>query len=136
MRTGMRAVLDTHAWIWWATEDARLSGSARLAIEDACAGGVLWLSAFSIWEVAKKVQKRQLVLDRPLDDWLDLATAPAGLHIAELTRAVLVESGRLPGGFAADPADAIIVATARTLGAVLVTKDQRIRGYDQVRTVW
>ena len=132
----MRAVLDTHAWIWWVTEDPRLSDTARSAIERARAAGTLWLSGFSIWEVAKKVQKGQLTLDRPLDDWFDLATSQAGLHIAEPTRAVLVESCRLPGGFSGDPADGIIVATARSLGATLVTKDQRIRDYDHVRSVW
>ena len=132
----MRAILDTHAWLWWVTQNPRLSDTARDAIEDAQSEGTLWLSAFSIWEVAKKVQKGQLVLDRALDEWLDQATTPAGLHVAELTRAVLVESCRLPGGFAGDPADTIIVATARSLGAVLVTKDERIRNYDQVRTLW
>ena len=132
----MRAVLDTHAWIWWVTGDSRLSVAAGTAIEHARGESVLWLSAFSIWEVAKKVQKGQLVMDRPLDDWLDLATGRTGLRIAEPTRAMLVESCRLPGGFDGDPADAIIVATARSLGAVLVTRDQRIRSYDQVRTVW
>lgn len=132
----MRAVLDTHAWIWWVTDDPRLSDQARGAIDRAQAAHTLWLSAFSIWEVAKKVQKGQLMLDRPLDDWLDQATTSPGLHIAELSRAVLVESCRLPGGFAGDPADGIIVATARSLGATLVTKDQRIRDYGQVHTVW
>ena len=132
----MRAILDTHAWLWWVAQHPRLSDTARDAIEDAQSAGALWLSAFSIREVAKKVQKGQLVLDRALDDWLDQATTPAGLQVAELTRAVLVESCRLPGGFAGDPADAIIVATARSLGAVLITKDERIRNYDQVRTLW
>ena len=61
---------------------------------------------------------------------------PAGVRVAEPTRAVLVESCRLPAGFAGDPADGIIIATARSLGAVVVTKDERIRDCDQVRTVW
>lgn len=133
----MRAVLDTHAWLWWVSESfSRLSATARRAVERAQDDGDLWLSGFSIWEVAKKAQKGQLALDRPLDDWLDLATARPGLHVADLTRAVLVESCRLPGDFAGDPADGIIVATARSLGAALVTKDQRIRGYEHVRTIW
>ena len=132
----MRTVLDTHTGIWWVAEDSRLSVAARRTIAGASADHALWMSGFSIWEVAKKVQKGQLILDRPLDDWLDLATGKSGLQVAEPTRAVLVESCRLPGGFAGDPADAIIVATTRSLGAVLVTRDQRIRDYDHVRTVW
>ena len=51
----MRAVLDTHVWTCWVTEDPRLSDSSRNAIERACAAGTLWLSGFPIWEVAKKV---------------------------------------------------------------------------------
>ena len=136
MRIAMRAILDTHAWIWWVTDDSRLSRAAQRAIKGARADRALWLSVYSLWEVAKKVQKGQLVLDRPLDDWLAAATAHGGVRVAELTRDILVESCRLPAAFAGDPADAIIVATARSLGATLVTKDQRLRGYEHVRTAW
>jgi PIN domain nuclease of toxin-antitoxin system len=94
------------------------------------------VSLISLWEVAKKVEKGQLVLDRPLDDWLDLATAPPGLQLVELTRPILVESCRLPGPFHGDPADQIIVATARDREAVIVSRDDRIRRYDHVRSLW
>jgi PIN domain nuclease of toxin-antitoxin system len=53
-----------------------------------------------------------------------------------LTRTVLVDSGRLPGVFHGDPADQIIVATARRRGASLVTADSRIRQYGHVKTLW
>ncbi len=96
----------------------------------------MWLSFISVWEIAKKVGKGQLVLDRPLDEWCDLATMRDGLHMAELTRPILVESCRLPGNFHGDPADQMIVATARHSGAVLVTKDRAIRDYEHVRSVW
>ena len=132
----MPTLLDTHAWVWWVSEDRRLSGPARRTIDKAAAGDRLWLSFISIWEVAKKVEKGQLVLDRPLDNWLDLATDRAGLHLAELTRPVLIESCRLPGPFHGDPADQIIVATARDRDAVLVTKDRQIHQYAHVRAHW
>ncbi len=96
----------------------------------------MWVSFISLWEIAKKVEKQQLVLDRPIDEWLDLATIREGLHLAELTRPVLVESCRLPSGFHGDPADQMIVATARHQGALLVTKDRAIRDYEHVHTVW
>lgn len=82
----MPILLDTHTWIWWFTEDPRLSRPARRAIDKAQAADALWLSLISVWEVARKTEKRQLVPDRPLDDWLDLATTRPGLHLAELTR--------------------------------------------------
>jgi PIN domain nuclease of toxin-antitoxin system len=132
----MPTLLDTHAWVWWVTKDRRLSAAARRAIEKGLGNGALSLSLISVWEVAKKVEKGQLVLDRPVDDWLDEATMLSGLHLAELTRPVLVESCRLPPPFHGDPADQIIVATARDRSAVLVTKDRRIRRYAHVRSVW
>ena len=79
---------------------------------------------------AKKVEQQQLVLDRPIDEWLDLATMRDGLHMAELTRPILVES--CPGSFHGDPADQMIVATVRYQGAALVTKDRAIRDYEHV----
>ena len=132
----MPIVLDTHAWIWWVTNDDRLSAQARKAIDTSRAEGNLWLSSISIWEIAKKVEKRQLVLGQPLDDWLDLALEPAGIKTVPLSRSVLVESCRLPEALPGDPADQIIAATARTQGAVLITRDAKLRKYGHVRTLW
>jgi PIN domain nuclease of toxin-antitoxin system len=132
----MPTVLDTHAWIWWVTKDRRLSRRARTAINRAATRGELYLSIFSVWEMAKKVEKGQLALDRPLDEWLEDALAAEGLQLAELTRPVAVDSSRLPQPFRGDPADQIIVATTRSLSATLVTKDPRLRDYRHVRTVW
>lgn len=132
----MPAVLDTHAWIWHATSDRRLSRRARTAIDRAAARGELWLSMISIWEMAKKVEKGQLALDRPLDDWLEAALSTEGLQVAEMTRPVLVDSCRLPQPFHGDPADQIIVATARSRSATLITRDARLRDYAHVRSVW
>ena len=132
----MPTLLDTHAWVWWVTEDRRLSRSARRAIDKSQAEDALSLSLISVWEVAKKVEKGQLVLDRPVDAWLDLATIRPGLHLAELTRPILAESCRLPPPFHGDPADQIIVATARDRDAIIVTKDRQIRAYAHVRSAW
>ena len=132
----MPTLLDTHTWLWWVTEDRRLSKRAAKAIASSERENALWLSAISIWELAKKVEKGQLGLDRPLDDWLDLATLRDGLRLAELSRPVLVESCRLPGSFHGDPADQLIVATARHQGATVVTKDRAIRDYPHVRSLW
>lgn len=132
----MRTLLDTHAWLWWVSEDARLSRSARSAIAKSRQEDDVWVSLISIWELAKKIEKRQLVLDRPLNEWLEVATNRPGLHLAELTRPILMESCQLPQPFPGDPADQIIVATARHEHAVLVTKDRKIRGYPHVRSRW
>jgi PIN domain nuclease of toxin-antitoxin system len=69
-------------------------------------------------------------------DWIDLAVARPGLQVLELTRPVLIESCSLPRPFHGDPADQIVVATARLRDAVIVTKDDRIRRYEHVRSAW
>jgi PIN domain nuclease of toxin-antitoxin system len=132
----MPILLDTHAWLWWVTNDRRLSRPARAAINTAQRDDDVWLSLISVWEIARKVEKRQLTFDRPLSDWLDAATTMAGLQLAELTRPILVDSCALPPPFVGDPADQIIVATARHHGAVIVTKDRKIRQYAHARAVW
>src|SRR5258708_17645911 len=95
----MPTVLDTHAWVWWVTEDRRLSRRAAAAIAAAVDKDGLSISMISIWEVAKKVEKRQLVLDRPLRGWLEEATSAHGLRVDALTPAILVDSCDLPQPF-------------------------------------
>jgi len=132
----MPTLLDTHAWVWWLTKDRRLSTRAKSAITTGLVEQDLWISLISVWEVAKKVEKKQLILDRSLDQWLDEALTPQGLGVWELTRPILMESCELQQPFHGDPADQILVATARHHGAMLVTKDQRIRRYAHVQSVW
>jgi PIN domain nuclease of toxin-antitoxin system len=132
----MRIVLDTHAWLWWVTDDRRLSRGAKNAIGKARTGGEILLSVISIWEIAKKVGKQQIVLDRPIRPWLAVATDQPGLALGELTPAILIESCSLPPPFHGDPADQIIVATARHHEAALVTKDESLRRYAHVQTIW
>src|SRR5262252_808494 len=93
-KCGMPIVLDTHAWVWWVTEDRRLSRRAAEAIRKHDDG--LLLSAISVWEVAKNVEKKWLVLDRPLRDWIDQALRAPRLLVVELTPSILVESCDLP----------------------------------------
>lgn len=132
----MTTVLDTHAWLWWVTADRRLSKPAHKAIERAQRESDLWLSLISVWEIAKKAEKGQLVFDRPVSEIIDRALQQPGLEAAEITRPVLLESCSLPGSFHGDPADQIIVATARLRSAQLITADHRIQDYAHVRSVW
>jgi PIN domain nuclease of toxin-antitoxin system len=108
----------------------------RTFIERAQARGDVHLSMISIWEIAKKVEKGQIALDRPLDEWVEDALAVDGLQVADMTRPILLDSCRLPSPFQGDPADQIIAATARSLSATLITKDGRLRDYPHVRTAW
>lgn len=124
-------LLDTHIWYWWASESPRLSEDHRKLIEARRAEG-LGLSIISLWEVAKKNRLGKLELDRPLEDWIDAALTFPDLSLLPITREVVLESTSLPGGFKSDPADEIIVATARLLNAPLITADQKLLEYGHV----
>jgi PIN domain nuclease of toxin-antitoxin system len=93
----------------------------------------LGISAISCWEVAKLVEYGRLTLPLPVLDWLDQALAYPGMRLLELTPRIAVESTQLPGTFHRDPADQLIVATARIYTCPLVTLDGRIRAYPHVQ---
>jgi PIN domain nuclease of toxin-antitoxin system len=127
-------VLDTHAWLWWLAEPARLSRAARRAIDEAETIGV---SAISAWELAMLVRRRRISLDRDVGAWVRQALAPARVQQHPLTADVAVAAGMLDGGgFPGDPADHFIYATAQALRAPLVTRDEAIRSFDARTTVW
>lgn len=92
----------------------------------------LGVCAISCWEVAKLVELGRLRLAIPVDQWLALAIQPPAL-LLPLSPEVAVGSTQLPGTFHRDPADQMIVATARHYDCPLVTLDQRIRAYPHVR---
>jgi PIN domain nuclease of toxin-antitoxin system len=121
-------VLDTHTWIWWAG-GAPLNAEARAAIERAAAHGAVLISAISVWEVAMLVSKGRLVLSMPIGEWCRQALALPGFSLAPLSPDVAIESCQLPGDIHQDPADRMIAATARMLGATLVTRDEKLLAY-------
>ncbi len=128
-------LLDTHALVWLAVGDARLSAAARKRIESAAQHQQLWVSAITPWEIGMLVAKGRLVLDRDVMDWVGAALALPGIRLAPLDPAVAVASTRLPGELHGDPADRLIVATARHLGATLVTADAALLSYGRRRHV-
>ena len=126
-------VLDTHAWIWWVDGDERLTLAQRDAIA-AEEGSLIGVSAISCWEVAKLVELGRVALSCSLEEWLDQALSYPGVQLIALTPEIAIESTRLPGDFHRDPADQIIVATARVYGCSLVTSDEKILKYPHVLT--
>jgi PIN domain nuclease of toxin-antitoxin system len=126
-------VLDTHAWIWWATEDRQLSPPARRRID---ASGTLGICSISLWEVAMLVERGRLELDRDVLEWIDEACALPKVEVIDLTPEIAVRSTRLGSQFHRDPADQLIVASALERRAALVTRDERIRSFGGVESVW
>lgn len=129
-------VLDTHALVWWVSGPERLSARAKRAIDQSLRGGQAVAATISVLEIATAVRRGRLELGSPLGEWLaDLCALPE-LRFEPLS----VEIAELAGGFAdptrGDPADRIIIATARTLRARLVTADAGLRSSPHVETIW
>ena len=127
-------VLDTHIWVWWVHEDKRLTQVKREAIA-ANETDAVGVSAISCWEIAKLVEYGRLELPSPLEEWFEQALNYPGVQLLALTPEIAIESTRLPGEFHRDPADQIIVATARVYGCSLVTSDDKILNYPHVTTI-
>jgi PIN domain nuclease of toxin-antitoxin system len=131
----VKALLDTHVLLFWLAGSPRLTEQQRGVIEGADADNALLLSDISMWEIATLHQLGRITLDRPLRDWLDAATAPPLVEMVGITPAIAAEVAALPSRVHRDPADRIIIATARVLGSTLLTLDRRIIEADVVTTV-
>jgi PIN domain nuclease of toxin-antitoxin system len=114
--------------------DERLSANQLNAIQEN-EMDLIGVSAISCWEVAKLVERGRLELPVSLEMWFEQALSYPGIRILELTPEIAIESTHLPGEFHRDPADQIIVATARVHDCPLVTSDERIQKYPHVKSV-
>jgi PIN domain nuclease of toxin-antitoxin system len=132
----MNYLFDTHAWIWWHVAPERLSAVARHRIEKRNENEAWMLSAISLWEVCKLIEKGRLQLTCDVLDWLHQAASMPGLRIIELSFEIAYQSTTLPRPFHNDPADQIIAATARLENATILTSDRKLRKYPHVKTLW
>jgi len=129
-------VLDTHVLVWWVSDPPRLSATAKRIINQTLRKRPVSVSAISVLEITTAVRRGRLALRTPIEQWLTDARALPELHFESVT----VEVAALAGGFdetlPGDPADRIIVATALSLGAKLVTADERLRKIQHLASVW
>lgn len=123
-------LLDTHIFVFWVNDSPQLRASTRATF--ASETEAIFVSAITLWEIAKLVQLGRLELESPVQDWLDLALAYPLVQVVPLSPSVAIESTRLPQPFHKDPADEIIVATARSFNYPLVTYDGKILAYPYV----
>jgi PIN domain nuclease of toxin-antitoxin system len=129
-RTPGPLVLDTHVWIWM-VEGVReaLSEAAIDAIEAAARDGAVRVSAISVWEVAMLEARGRISLSRPLEDWVRAALRASGVRLLPLAPEIAIASTRLPGDPRGDPADRMLMASARIAGGRLATCDRHIVDY-------
>jgi PIN domain nuclease of toxin-antitoxin system len=127
-------LLDTHCWLWTqAGNTEKFSRQGRRLIDKATQSGDLRVSVISVWEIGMLEAKGRLALKMSCTDWVNQALATPGLSLLPLTPEIAIESSRLPGEIHADPADRILIATARITGAQLLTADQRLLDYGRQR---
>lgn len=129
-------VLDTHTLLWWVNDPTTLSKPAKLAIDAAVKSKAVHVSCISSWEIALLVERGRLRLALDVRDWLCRCEALPFLTFVAVDNAIAIESVRLPDFPHTDPADRIIAATTLSLGATLVTKDDKLRNYPHLKTIW
>jgi len=125
-------LLDTHVWVWLVNESDRLTERHKEIIENHRDDG-FGVSVISCWEVAKLVECGRLKLTYGVEQWIEEALSFPGISLIDLTPQIAIASTKLPAPFHRDPADQIIVATARIYDLDLLTMDDKILKYPHVK---
>lgn len=132
----MKYLLDTHTWIWWHMNPAKLSKTVIQLISKTDRYDELLLSAISPWEFSKLLEKKKIGISCNPDDWLKTALNMPKFRLVALSPSIAYRSTVLPQPFHSDPGDQVIVATAREENAIILTKDRRIQNYNHVKSLW
>ncbi|MCX7015801.1 MAG: type II toxin-antitoxin system VapC family toxin [Candidatus Sumerlaeota bacterium] len=131
----MKYLLDTHVWIWAMDNPETLPAVVRRELLKP--GNLPFaLSVISVWEASRKESLGKLKLSSPIRHWFASAIREPFIQLLPLTVDIAHESNHLPGEFHRDPADQMIVATARLHRLTLITADERILPYAHVRSLW
>lgn len=129
-------LLDTHAWIWWLTTPDLVPLKATRAIREAMKNYSIAISSMSVWEIAMLCAKGRLEFATDFREFIRQTEKLAFVKFIQPDNTIFLNSVEMPDYPGKDPADRIIVATANHLSATLVTKDENMLGYRQVRTIW
>jgi PIN domain nuclease of toxin-antitoxin system len=130
----VKVILDTCALLWCILEPERLGKEATEILKDASTE--VAVSAMSCAEIACGVERQRITLDRHWKLWFRHFIRLNGWQVLDIGLGQIEEAYSLPDFPHRDPADRIIIATARLLQCPVVTADGRIRGYPHVLTVW
>ena len=122
-------VVDTQALVWMIEADSRLGRRATGLIDSERGEDGAGIAPITVWEAAMLVDKQRLTLGRPITAWFDHVFAAPGFVLLPLTTSMAIDAGMLPGDIHGDPADRMIIATARALGCPVLTADQKILAY-------
>lgn len=123
----MRIILDTHIWVWWLLPGSPLPDQERRALDRIATDQGILLPAICLWEAQMLHRKKRIALPIPFSTWLRRATAADMLNVLPLSADTVIAVDDLPARFHGDPADRMIVATARVHDLPLATHDDAIR---------
>jgi PIN domain nuclease of toxin-antitoxin system len=135
----VKYLLDTQAWLWSVLDHPRLSRRVRAALSAVPAEEPVGIAAISLKEAAWHLARGRVAVDKgfgPWSLWLRAAASLPHIDVMPLTVDVAIESEQLGDTFPPDPADRLIVATARINDLTLITSDRPIRKSGAVRTLW
>lgn len=124
-------LLDTHVWIWFVNGDKTLSSKIHHLINRNLQTKSVFIAAISIWELSMLVSKKRMSLNMPCLEWVRKSLAVTGIQIIALSPEIAVDSAELPGSFHGDPADRMIIATARICELDLLTRDAKLLSYSK-----
>ena len=127
----VKLILDTHAFIWLMNGSKELSSDVKTLISNVAKQNLIGISAISLWEISMLHARKRIFLNQPCLEWIERSLEAPGIVVCPLSPKIAAESTALPDEFHGDPADKIIVATARIIGAPLVTKDEKILEYSK-----
>ena len=128
----MKALLDTHAFLWMVTDDERLSRRARKVIADG--NNELFLSAAGAWELVLKAQAGKLELDGGAAVFLREELPRNAISLLPIGLPHVLRLAELPP-LHRDPFDRLLIAQAQVEGLPVLTADRAIKKYS-VRTIW
>ncbi|MGK7926782.1 MAG: type II toxin-antitoxin system VapC family toxin [Spirulina sp.] len=127
-------ILDTHIWVWWNHNDPKLTLNHQEAIDRERPNG-LGICSISAIEISRLVAANKLILPCPIQEWFNIALAQEGITLLSITPQIAIDCYFLPANFHKDPADRIIVSTARIYDVPVVTVDDKILAYPHVKKI-
>ena len=129
----MKVLLDTHSWIWAEEDDASLGAATHKQLLRR--ETEIFVSTISTLEIAQLLFRGRLSLHVPIAEWVKRSFENLEAESIELSNDIAAAAYSLPGALHGDPADRILIATARLAKLTLVTADARILAYPHVATI-
>jgi PIN domain nuclease of toxin-antitoxin system len=123
-------ILDTHIWFWWVTDDPKLPKQISQLIE--VENQPISIASASVYELVLLIQKQRIVIDLPLNDWLNAATVEADINILDMSYDIAREAAMLPLHHG-DPLDRVIIASALHHNALLASVDSQFPSFEKLQ---